>query len=97
MPMPIHIKESVSLQFDIYWYPLPNTREIHRPTIMSPDGEVRAHLSTLCLDGTFLELGPKEEAFFKAETGIQDAEELRKHIIEVQEEAYKVSSWSRGD
>ena len=64
---------------------------------MSPDDEIRAHLSTLHLDGTFLELGPKEEAFFKAETGIQDTEELRKHIIEVQEEAYKVSSWSRAD
>ena len=36
-------------------------------------------------------LDPEAERFFKAETGIQDTEELRKHIIGVQEEAYKVS------
>lgn len=59
---------------------------------MTLDGETKAHLKTIRLDGTFLELSPREEAFFKAETGIQDTEELRKHIIEVQEEAYKVSS-----
>ena len=59
---------------------------------MTLDCESKAHLKTIRLDGTFLELSPREEAFFKAETGIQDTEELRKHIIEVQEEAYKVSS-----
>ncbi|KAF9649469.1 hypothetical protein BDM02DRAFT_1817741 [Thelephora ganbajun] len=57
---------------------------------MSLDGEIEAHLRTLHPDGTLLELDPEEETFFKAETGIQDTEELRKHIIEVQEEAYKV-------
>jgi len=48
---------------------------------------------TVYLDGTLLELDPKEEAFLKAETGIQDTEELRKHITEVQEEAYKASNY----
>ena len=40
-------------------------------------------------DGPSLELGPEEEAFFKSETGIQDTEELREHILKVQEDAYK--------
>lgn len=54
------------------------------------DVQIEARLRTLQLDGTLLELGPEEEAFFKSETGIEDTEELRKHIIEVQEDAYKV-------
>jgi len=57
---------------------------------MNVDGETESRLRTLHLDGTLLELNPEEEAFFKSETGIQDTEELRKHIIEVQEDAYKV-------
>lgn len=56
------------------------------------DSEVEEHLRTLHFDGNLLKLGPEEEAFFKVETGIQDPEELRKHIINVHEEAYKVST-----
>ena len=33
-----------------------------------------------------------EISFFREQTGIQDPEELKKHIIGVQEEAYAVSS-----
>jgi len=62
---------------------------------MPLDNEIEAPPRTVYLDGTSLELDPKEEAFLKAETGIQDTDELRKHITEVQEEAYKVSSYSR--
>jgi len=64
---------------------------------MAQDGEIEKRLRTLYLDGTLLELDPEEEAFFKAETGIRDTEELRKHIIEVQEEAYKVGRCSRAN
>lgn len=41
--------------------------------------------------GALLVLGPDAERFFKAETRIQDSEKLRKHIIQVQQEAYKAS------
>ena len=61
---------------------------------MTLDGETETQIGTIYLDGTFWELGPEEEAFFQAETGIQDTEELRKHIIEIQEEAYKASNRS---
>lgn len=62
---------------------------------MPPDGPIETHLRTLYLDGTLLELSPSEEAFLKAETGIQGTEELRRHITEIQEEAYKVSGCPR--
>jgi len=55
------------------------------------DRENEEHYRAFHFDGTLLELGPEEEAFFKVETGIQDSQELRKHIIDVHEEAYKVS------
>jgi hypothetical protein len=57
---------------------------------MDIDVETETHLRALHLSGTVLELNPEEETFFKSETGIQDTEELRRHIIEVQEDAYKV-------
>lgn len=41
--------------------------------------------------GALLVLDPDTERFFKAETGIQDTDELRKHIIQVQQEACKAS------
>ena len=49
------------------------------------------------LDGTLLELDPGEEAFFKSETGIQDTEELREHILKIQADAYKVDRFFRVD
>jgi len=58
---------------------------------MNVDIQTETRLRALPLDSTLLELNPEEEAFFKSETGIQDTEELREHIIEVQEGAYKVS------
>ena len=48
-------------------------------------------LRSLKLDEDWLVLDPETESFFKAETGIEDGEELKKHIIGVQEEAYKAS------
>ena len=60
---------------------------------MSDQVETETLLRNLHLDSSLLELNPEEEAFFKSETGIHDTEELRKHIIEVQEDAYKVSCY----
>jgi len=56
------------------------------------DSETEALLRTFRFDGTLLELGPEEAIFFKAETGIQDPKELRKHVVDVHEEAYKAST-----
>ena len=39
------------------------------------------------------ELGPEEGEFFKAETGIQDPDQLRNIVNEVHEEAYRVSAY----
>ena len=55
------------------------------------DVEADTRLRVLPLDDTLLELDSEEETFLKLETDIQDTEELRKHIIEVQADAYKVS------
>ena len=59
---------------------------------MESDSDIEARLRTLHSDGTLLVLDPEAERFFKVETRIQDTEELRKHIIDVQEEAYKAGS-----
>lgn len=58
---------------------------------MSERSEFEAMLRVLPLDGSLLVLDPETESFYKAETGIQDIEELRKHIIGLQEEAFKVN------
>ena len=41
-------------------------------------------------DIMFYNLDDAESAFFKSQTGIQDDELLKKHIVEAQEEAFKV-------
>lgn len=41
------------------------------------------------LDPGLLALQEDELAFFKVQTGIQDSEELREHILNVQAEAYE--------
>lgn len=58
---------------------------------MNLDSDVETRLRSLELDGNLLVLDPETESFFKLETGIQDSEELRKHIVEVHKEAYKES------
>ncbi|EPQ55307.1 hypothetical protein GLOTRDRAFT_116242 [Gloeophyllum trabeum ATCC 11539] len=42
------------------------------------------------LDPSIYSLDEHESAFFKSQTGIPDDEELKKHILKVQEKAYKV-------
>ena len=46
---------------------------------------------TLPTPATRFGLSPEQATFFKAETGINDDNKLRTHILEVREEAYKVS------
>ena len=41
-------------------------------------------------DGMYYKLDETEFEFFSASTGIKDPEELRKHILDVQAEAYEV-------
>ena len=48
-------------------------------------------MATLPLDPSIYNLDEEERSFFKAQTGIQDDDELRDHILEVQAEAYAVS------
>jgi len=64
---------------------------------MNTDIETEIRFHTFPLNDTLLKLNSEEEAFFKSETGIQDTEELRKHIVRVQQDAYKVIRRSRTD
>ena len=57
---------------------------------MDQDPDLKPHLQSLPLDSSFLVLNPDVEEFFKVEAGIQDTEELKKHLVQVREEAYKV-------
>ena len=45
------------------------------------------------LDPSFLVLGEDELAFFKAQTGIHEVEQLRQHILRIQKEAYEISPY----
>jgi hypothetical protein len=44
------------------------------------------------LDDCFYDLQGSDLAFFQEQTGIKDEEELKKHIISVQEKAYEVGN-----
>ena len=56
-----------------------------------PLSTLRADFQSLPLqDIMFYNLDDAESAFFKSQTGIQDDELLKKHIVEAQEEAFKV-------
>jgi hypothetical protein len=45
----------------------------------------------VAVDTSFYSLSTEEAAFFKAQTGIDDDEDLKKHILEVQAKAYEAS------
>ena len=53
----------------------------HGPSRLSPD---------MALDERLYDLSDEESSFFKQQTGIQDDDELKAHIIQVQASAYKV-------
>ena len=44
----------------------------------------------MTLDERLYDLTDEECSFFKQQTGIQDDDELKAHIVQVQAEAYKV-------
>ena len=50
----------------------------------------------LPLDEKYYDLCEEDGAFLKAQTRIQDDAELKKHVIEVQAEAYRVRPTVRG-
>ena len=52
-------------------------------------------LSIPVLDTNLYNLTPEEAAFFKTQIGIDDDEELKKHILEVQTKAYEASHSER--
>ena len=56
------------------------------------DNFTETRFRTFNVDGTLLEMGPEDEASLKTETGTPYTERLKKHIIEVHEEAHKVST-----
>ncbi|KAF9219079.1 hypothetical protein BS17DRAFT_437260 [Gyrodon lividus] len=49
--------------------------------------------SLLALQKQYYKITPAQAAFFKSQTGITDDEELKQHILEVQEAAYKVAPY----
>lgn len=59
-------------------------------TVESSAQDVR-HTPRL-LDEEYYSLKPEEASFFKTYTGIEDDQELKKHIIRVQTDAYAVST-----
>jgi hypothetical protein len=44
----------------------------------------------LALDESLYSLTAEESAFFKSQTGIEDDDELKEHILAIQAKAYKV-------
>lgn len=45
------------------------------------------------VDASLYKLSPAQAAFFKTQTGIDDDEDLKRHILEVQAKAYKVAPY----
>ncbi|KAG2361434.1 hypothetical protein BDR07DRAFT_1409788 [Suillus spraguei] len=56
-------------------------------------GDTFQTTSTPKEDTSLYSLSPKQAEFFKAQTGINDDEDLKKHILEVQAKAYKVAPY----
>ena len=53
-------------------------------------GPAQLRLNIPALDERLYDLTDEERSFFKQQTGIQDDDELKAHILQVQAEAYKV-------
>ena len=56
----------------------------------APRGPTQLRPDVLALDERLYDLTDEERSFFKQQTGIQDDDELKAHILQVQAEAYKV-------
>ena len=48
------------------------------------------------LDERFLQLDDEETAFLSSQTGIQDPDALKQHVLQVQREVYAVSTLEPG-
>ena len=57
--------------------------DLKATVVVNPDTEL--------LTAGYYGLSPEQATFFKAETGIDDEDNLRTHILKVQEKAFKVS------
>ena len=51
-------------------------------------------LHRVALDPSVLRLNESESEFLKQQTGISDDQELRKHVLQIQAEAWKVTRTS---
>jgi hypothetical protein len=57
---------------------------------MSGDTSMPQKFVPLALDEDLYNLSEEERAFLKQQTGIQDDDELKAHVLRLQAEAYKV-------
>jgi hypothetical protein len=58
--------------------------------IAQPSQDMGSQLVKFPLDESLYSLGEEQAMFFKQQTGIQDDDELKRHVLEVQREAYDV-------
>lgn len=57
-------------------------------------GDIRFHAASVpTVDTSLYNLSPAQAAFFKTQTGINDDEDLKRHILEVQAKAYKIKPY----
>jgi hypothetical protein len=69
---------------------------IHDDSITTLLGDVTFQTASIpAADTSLYSLTSEEAAFFKAQTGIDDDEDLKRHILEVQAKAYKVNHMQR--
>ena len=61
--------------------------------ISAPQGPARPRSNIPALDERLYDLTDEERFFLKQQTGIQDDDELKAHILQVQAEAYKVCNY----
>jgi len=55
-------------------------------------GDVTFHTASIPVaDTAFYSLTPEDAVFFKTQIGIDDDDEMKRHILEIQAKAYKVS------
>ncbi|KAG1747262.1 uncharacterized protein EDB91DRAFT_1235983 [Suillus paluster] len=66
---------------------------VHEDSIVSL-GDVTFHTASIpAVDTNLYSLSSEEAAFFKAQTGIDDDEDLKRHILEVQAKAYELATY----
>jgi len=68
------------------------TKDEKHGLVAAPEGQIGMQQIPPPDDGYFA-LNPDEAAFFKAQTGIKDDEELKRHIISVQHKAYEFAPY----